>query len=97
MNKDLKKDYKKAFNALRNILNSIDPEDLQPGQEDGTPIDEYDDEVSKIHNFITHNLEEVKINKQLLTKEISKIWMDSFEKECDSVNEIASRIIKELF
>ena len=97
MNRDLKKDYKKFIDTLRNILNSVDPEGLQPGKEDGTPTDEYDDEVVKIYNYVSHNLEEIKLNNNLLVDEICKIWMESFSSSCNSVNEIANRIIKELF
>lgn len=97
MNKDLKKDYKKSIDTLRDILSSIDPEGLQPGKEDGTPADEYDDEVIKIYNFISHSSEEIKLNKNLLVDEICKIWMKNFSSNCNSVNEIVNRIVKELF
>ena len=97
MNKNSKEDYKKSVKTLRNILNGVDPEGFAPGQEDGTPIDEYDAEAAKIYNFVIHNLEEIKLNNNLLVDEINKIWLESFRKACDSAKEITSRVIKSLF
>ena len=97
MNKNLKVDYKKSTGILRGILNIVDPEGLEPGQEGGSPIDEYDDEVAKIYSFVIHNLEDVKLNKNLLADEINRIWMESFGNTCQGVDEIVDRIIKELF
>ncbi|MBP9854380.1 MAG: hypothetical protein KBD53_05895 [Candidatus Omnitrophica bacterium] len=97
MNKDLKKDYKKSLNALRNIFNSFDPEGLEPGQVDGAPCDEYDAEIAKIYAYIVHNLETIKLNKHLLIDAINKIWMESFGNECRLAREVSDKIIKEFF
>lgn len=97
MNKDSKNDYKKSLEALRTIFNSVDPEGLEPGKEDGSPIDEYDDEIARIYSFVIHNVEDVKINKSLLVAEINKIWKENFGSNCDDAVEVANRIIKELF
>ncbi len=85
------------MDIIRGILNSVDPEGLEPGQEDGSPINEYDDEVAKIYGFVLHNLEDVKLNKNLLADEIGKIWIENFGNTCHGANEIVDRIIKELF
>lgn len=92
-----KLDYKQSINKLRCIFNEVDPESLNPGESDGTPEDEYDDEIVKVYNFILHNMEEIKLNNTLLVDEINKIWTEYFGSECSSAGGIANRIITELF
>ena len=42
----------KLLNIIIDILNKIDPEELKPGQEQGAPMDEYNQEAQLIYNFI---------------------------------------------
>jgi len=89
--------YKKLFQDVRKIINEIDPEDLSPGQVDGSPVDEYDQEVQLIVNFIIHNQEEIKLDKQALINQINEIWRERFGDDCCSGDIIVDRLCKIIF
>lgn len=90
-------DYKNLFNKVRLVMIEHDPMGLEPGKIDGTPRDEYDMEAAKIVAFLIHNLEDIKINNQLLIDEISNIWQENFEEKCKNVDQMARDIIKRAF
>lgn len=93
-NKKLTDTYKSIFSIVRDVINSVDPEYLEPGLPDGAPIDEYELEVAPITSFLVQNLKDLDTN--LLTKEIDKVWVQFFENSCASSEEIATEIIKRI-
>ncbi len=67
---------------------------LNPEEVGGSPKDEYDMEIAKIVSFLIHNLEDIKLNKQILINEINKIWQENFEEKCKNVEQITIDIVK---
>jgi len=95
--KQIELDYKKLFSKIREILNRIDPEEFSPGEQNGAPIDEYEDEVTQILNYVLHNQEEIKKNKEVLINEITKIWAERFGTGCKDINVIVSDLLNVIF
>ena len=91
--KNAKDQYRELFEKVREVINKYDPEGLDPGKEDGTPIDEYDAEAAAIVAFVIHNLEEIKLNRTLLVNKVNQIWKEYFGEFCELADAIARDII----
>lgn len=90
-------EYRNLFINVSEIINKIDPEDLEPGAKNGAPLNEYDAETAKIVAYIVHNQEEIKLNKGNLTNKISQVWEESFGENCPDAEAMTQEIIKIIF
>lgn len=97
MKKNLKNEYRDLFGKIRLIVNEIDPESLEPTQDDVSSFEEYDSEVNSILNFIVHHQEEIKLNNNLLLQGINDIWQDSFGRECRNAEMLTRNLLKILY
>jgi len=91
-NKKSAASYKNIFLIVRDVINSVDPESLEPGLPDGSPVDEYELEVTPITLFLVQNQNDLDSN--LLTQEIDKVWVKFFERSCANKEKIAAEILK---
>ncbi len=88
--------YQKAFRVVRNIINYVDPESLEPGKPDGSPIDEYEMEVAQITSYLLNHLNQINSDPKFLSKEIDRVWTQSFDRECPASEYLAKEIIRKV-
>lgn len=88
--------YQKVFRIVRNILNYVDPERLDPGKPGGSPIDEYEMEVAPIVSFVIRHRQSLESYIDSLSGEIDRVWTEHFDRECPGSKEIAKQIAMEI-
>jgi hypothetical protein len=88
--------YEKYFTIIKNALNQVDPECLQPGKFDGAPKEEYDPEARLILQYLMHekNRKAIKLNTLLLKEKINTIWEEMFGSHCNNVWEVVNILMK---
>lgn len=95
MKQEAKRRYKELFQKVLRIINLHDPAYLEPGAEEGSPEDEYADEAALIVAFLTRNGEAIKLDRNVLIREINRIWQEYFDQSCVVAERIAADIIRD--
>ena len=91
------KEHQKGMSIVREVINRIDPMELSPGKPDGTPVNEYDQEVGIITNYLVSHADELKEDAAPFAEEINDIWQEYFGEECNSPEKLAKEILTKYF